>query len=291
MRIKLAVACALTAVLAVSGGVAEATGLIHTSNIAQGAVTLNRLSPNVQKQIMLKRIPGPAGVQGETGYGIGIPGANGKDGKNGLDAPASAKGDTGAKGDAGTNGAAGTNGTNGTNGAPGLKGDPGTPGAQGNQGNQGNPGADGAKGSKGDTGLKGDTGATGSKGDKGDKGDDYMAGAYYSVAFYDVGDTNAGAIATVACKSVTDTAISGGVQVLGLDADANGRNTPVSSSFPGRMDWSTNTPRPNRLDGWIVQFGGNAGTTSDKDPAKTKIWALCVPGLNVPVVPTYTQSS
>jgi hypothetical protein len=276
MRIKLAVACALTAVLAVSGGVAEATGLIHTSNIAQGAVTLNRLSPNVQKQIMLKRIPGPAGVQGETGYGIGIPGANGKDGTTGTNGAPGLKGDPG------------TNGTNGTNGAPGLKGDPGTPGAQGNQGN---PGAEGAKGPKGDTGLRGETGLTGSKGDKGDKGDDYMAGAYYSVAFYDVGDTNAGAIATVACKSVTDTAISGGVQVLGLDADANGRNTPVSSSFPGRMDWSTNTPRPNRLDGWIVQFGGNAGATSDKDPAKTKIWALCVPGLNVPVVATYTQSS
>jgi hypothetical protein len=35
MRITLAVACALTAVLAVSGGVAEANGLIHTSRGAQ----------------------------------------------------------------------------------------------------------------------------------------------------------------------------------------------------------------------------------------------------------------
>ena len=24
---------------------------------------------------------------------------------------------------------------------------------------------------------------------------------------------------------------------------ANSRNTPVSSSFPGRMDWDTNTPK------------------------------------------------
>ena len=44
------------------------------------------------------------------------------------------------------------------------------------------------------------------------------------------------------------------------------------------MDWNTNAPKPSRLDGWIVQFGGNAGTTSDKDPEKVKIWALCVPG-------------
>ena len=123
-----------------------------------------------------------------------------------------------------------------------------------------------------------------------------LKGAYYSVAFYDVGDTNAGAIATVACKAETDVAISGGVQVTGIGDTqeeinaANGRNTPVSSSFPGRMDWSTNSPRPDRLDGWVVQFGGNAGTTPDKAPAKAKVWALCVPGLEVPVEQTYTQS-
>ena len=84
-------------------------------------------------------------------------------------------------------------------------------------------------------------------------------------------------------------AISGGVQVLGLDDGANSRNTPVSSSFPGRMDWDTNTPRPDRLDGWIVQFGGNAGATSDKAPEKIKVWALCVPGASIPVKPTFQQ--
>jgi hypothetical protein len=121
--------------------------------------------------------------------------------------------------------------------------------------------------------------------------------AYYSVAFYDVGDTNAGAIATVACKKETDTAITGGVQVTGIGVSqdeinaANQRNTPVSSSFPGRMDWTTNSPKPQRLDGWIVQFGGNAGQTSDKAPEKVKIWALCVPGLDIPVHQTYTESS
>ena len=134
-------------------------------------------------------------------------------------------------------------------------------------------------------------GPQGPQGPKGDKGDSGVTGAYFSVAFYNAGDTNAGAIATVACKAQTDTAISGGVQVLGLDADANSRNTPVSSSFPGRMDYAATppSPRPNRLDGWIVQFGGNAGAVSDKDPEKVKVWALCVPNTPIPVVRTYTQ--
>jgi len=141
----------------------------------------------------------------------------------------------------------------------------------------------GAPGERGPAGPKGDTGAKGAKGDSG------LLGAYYSVAFYNAGDTNAGAIATVACKATTDVAISGGVQVLGIEEGANARNTPVSSSFPGRMDWSTGAPRPDRLDGWIVQFGGNAGATSDAAPLKTKIWALCVPGASIPVEQTYAQ--
>jgi len=117
-----------------------------------------------------------------------------------------------------------------------------------------------------------------------------LTSAYYAVAFYDKGDTNAGAIATVACKVEADIAISGGAQTVGLDAGANSRNTPVNSSFPGRMDWTTNAPKANRLDGWVVQFGGNAGTVSDKAPEKVKVWALCLPGAELPVVQTYTQS-
>lgn len=113
-----------------------------------------------------------------------------------------------------------------------------------------------------------------------------LGNAYYSVAYYDNGDTNAGAIATVACKKETDTAISGGVLVTDP-----AKNTPVSSSFPGRMDWSTNTPKPDRLDGWVVQFGGNAGAASDKAPEKVKIYALCVSGLDLPVIQTFTQST
>jgi hypothetical protein len=148
----------------------------------------------------------------------------------------------------------------------------------------------GERGAPGPAGAPGEQGEQGEKGPQGPKGDTGLEDAYYSVAFYNAGDTNAGAVATVACKAQTDTAISGGVQVLGLDEGANARNTPVSSSFPGRMDWSTNMPRPGRLDGWIVQFGGNAGAVSDVAPEKAKVWALCVPGLEVPVEQTFTQA-
>ena len=53
------------------------------------------------------------------------------------------------------------------------------------------------------------------------------------------------------------------------------------------MDWDTNTPKPGRLDGWIVQFASQNGSA----PEKVKVWALCVPGLQVPVNQTYTQST
>lgn len=148
----------------------------------------------------------------------------------------------------------------------------------------------GANGLNGAPGPQGEQGDRGPKGDKGDPGDSYLSGAYYSVASYDVGDTNGGAVATVACKAQTDTAISGGVQTLQLGSNGLANNVPVSSSFPGRMDWSTNTPKSGRLDGWIVQFGGNSSSTDLGSPQYVKVWALCVPGLNVPVVQTYTES-
>lgn len=149
----------------------------------------------------------------------------------------------------------------------------------------------GQQGWKGDTGAAGPQGHAGAQGPKGDKGDSGLTGAFYATAFYNAGNTNAGAIASVACDAEkTDyVAISGGVQVLGLGEGANSRNTPVSSSFPGRMDWAAGAPKPGRLDGWIVQFGGNAGATSDKDPEKIKVWALCVPGASIPVNQTFQQ--
>ena len=149
------------------------------------------------------------------------------------------------------------------------------------------------KGEKGEQGEQGIPGLQGPEGPKGDKGDSGLEGAFYATAYYNAGNTNAGAIATVACNpdSSAYTAIAGGAQVLGLDDGANSRNTPVSSSFPGRMDWATNTPKAGRLDGWIVQFGGNAGAVSDVDPEKVKVWALCVPTTDIDVVPTFTQNA
>jgi hypothetical protein len=152
-------------------------------------------------------------------------------------------------------------------------------------GTRGSAGATGPQGPKGDTGAQGQQGPKGDKGDTGAagaQGDSYLAGAYYSVAHYDVGDTNGGAIATVACKQATDTAISGGVSV-----DDYTEAVPVGQSFPGRMNWNTNTPQQGRLDGWIVQFASQNGAA----PEKVKVWALCVPGLNVPVDQTYTESN
>ena len=64
MRTKLVVACALTAFVAVSGATAEATGVIHTSGIAKGAVTFNRLSPGVRKMVSAKPKTGVPGLPG-----------------------------------------------------------------------------------------------------------------------------------------------------------------------------------------------------------------------------------
>jgi len=162
-----------------------------------------------------------------------------------------------------------------------LRGKPGATGPAGHVGPQGPKGDTGATGAQGPKGDAGATGAQGPKGDKGDAGDSYLNGAYYSVAYYNVGDTNGGALATVACKAQTDTAISGGVST-----DDYLKTVPVGQSFPGRMDWDTNTPKADRLDGWIVQFATQNGSA----PEKVKVWALCVPGLHVPVSQTYTQS-
>ena len=48
MRTKTTVACTLAAFMAAAGGTAEATGLIHTEQIAKGAITLSRLAPGVR---------------------------------------------------------------------------------------------------------------------------------------------------------------------------------------------------------------------------------------------------
>lgn len=104
-----------------------------------------------------------------------------------------------------------------------------------------------------------------------------LDGAVYRTETYLNGG---GGSATVACADDDATsqqyvAISGGVQ--GSTVDSQSQNGfAVSSSFPGRMDWSTNTVKPNRLDGWIVL--GN-----DQSTQKLVVWALCVPKANISV--------
>jgi hypothetical protein len=105
------------------------------------------------------------------------------------------------------------------------------------------------------------------------------AGTVYRVAHYSAG-ANGGAIATVACadteaKSEKYVAVSGGVQIINADGDSdfsNDTNVAVADSFPGRMDYSDNTPKPGRLDGWIVRFGDNTKSTAQVD-----VWAVCMP--------------
>jgi hypothetical protein len=159
----------------------------------------------------------------------------------------------------------------------------------------------GPRGPKGDTGLQGPKGDTGPQGDKGDKGDtgpqgppgphgpSGFDGAFYSVQTY-TETIGVGAIATAACDPNDDAnsqkyvAISGGVQDAdsATDMTSNSDQVAVAASFPGRMDWNTDTPKTGRLDGWIVQFA-HVGQQDNN----LAVWALCVPasdfGATVPV--------
>ena len=256
---KLGLAAAATSLLLVGGTTgAVAADMIGSKDIKDGSIRAVDLTDNLVEKINEAGKRGPRGFAGQDG----VDGADGADGTDGVD------GKDGATGPAGPAGS-------------GAAGPAGPAGPAGSAGGRGPAGADGVDGEDGEDGARGPAGVS------------EFAGAFYAVANYNAGDTNAGAIATVACSSTSNnyTAIAGGVQVLGLDAGANARNTPVSSSFPGRMNWDTNAPRNERLDGWIVQFGGNAGATSDKAPEKVRVWALCVPTTDIEVRETYTQVS
>jgi len=106
-----------------------------------------------------------------------------------------------------------------------------------------------------------------------------FAGAFYSDQTY-TETVGVGAIATAACDPADDTnsqnyiAISGGVQDTDSSTDmtTNDSQVAVAASFPGRMDWDTNTPKAGRLDGWIVQFA-HVGSQDNN----LAVWALCVP--------------
>jgi hypothetical protein len=103
------------------------------------------------------------------------------------------------------------------------------------------------------------------------------AGAVYRVAHYATAGN--AAIASVACadddtKSQQYVAVSGGVQIVDADGDStfsNDLNRNVSDSFPGRMDYSNFTPKPGRLDGWVIRFGAEQVATP------VNVWAVCMP--------------
>lgn len=146
-------------------------------------------------------------------------------------------------------------------------------------------GLHGLPGLRGLTGLTGSTGAAGPQGpagQNGTNGTNGLNGAFYSVQNYPNG-AGAGAIATAACYPSNATtsqkyiAISGGVQDTDNTTNMGtlSSSLPIAASFPGRMDWNTNTPLPNRLDGWIIQLG--QGSSQD---TSMSVWALCVPASN-----------
>jgi len=122
-------------------------------------------------------------------------------------------------------------------------------------------------------------GKDGKDGKNGKNGADGLDGAVYRVANYTNGG---GGRATVACANTEQasqnyTAIAGGARV---EVPGAGTATqPVTSSFPGRMNWDTNLPKQGRLDGWVVYFGEGAAPSADN--GVLEVWALCVPNDNI----------
>ena len=126
----------------------------------------------------------------------------------------------------------------------------------------GNPGA------KGDLGPAGPQGPNGKAGPQGPKGSDGISGYEVRTWRYSKDDANSdagpgyvgvgsGAIATVACSD-GKVAIGGGYRFTsehdnGFNSQALRDGSGVIASFPGRMDWNTNTVKPNNNTGWIVQ--------------------------------------
>ena len=84
-----------------------------------------------------------------------------------------------------------------------------------------------------------------------------------------------GAIATVACSSQSKVAVGGGYWFNsegdnGFNSAALTDGSGVTASFPGRMDWSTTTVKPNRNDGWIVQVNNKVNL------ADMTLYVICV---------------
>ena len=128
-------------------------------------------------------------------------------------------------------------------------------------------------------GPKGDAGAVGARGPQGSPG---VSGYEVRTWRYSKDDANSdirsgyvgvgsGAIATVAC-SPGKVAIAGGYRFTnnGFNSPAVSDGSGIVSSFPGRMDWSTNTVKPNDNSGWIVQVNNKVNA------ADMTLYVICV---------------
>ena len=137
---------------------------------------------------------------------------------------------------AGATGSAGANGPVGPAGAVGATGAAGTNGRNGEVGPIGPTGPAGAPGANGVSGYEVHTYRYSKVDDSSDAGPGYPG-------------VGGGAIATVAC-SPGKVALGGGYWFTspdngGFNAQALTNGSGVTASFPGRMDWDTNTVKPN----------------------------------------------
>jgi hypothetical protein len=150
---------------------------------------------------------------------------------------------------------------------------------KGQQGSKGDTGAAGPQGHAGVQGPKGDPGSEGPQGPAGVSGYEVRTWRYSTDdANTDAGSTypgvGSGAIATVAC-SPGKVALGGGYRFKsqgdnGFNSQALRDGSGVVASFPGRMDWTTNTVKPNDNSGWIVQVNDKVNA------ADMTLYVICV---------------
>jgi hypothetical protein len=167
---------ALFVALGGGGALAASKLIIHTDNIANGAVTNHKLAAG---SIGLGKLNTHVRSALSKVGGRGIVGQQGPQGAQGAQGPQGPQGATGAIGATGAQGAKGDNGATGTQGP---KGDTGA------AGNTGAAGATGAQGPKGDTGATGNTGAQGPQGQQGPAGQNGTNGSNPATAVVQSGD-------------------------------------------------------------------------------------------------------
>ena len=135
------------------------------------------------------------------------------------------------------------------------------------------PGKDGAPGANGQDGKDGKNGVSGYE----VRTYDYIAGGARP-GHPGVDSTYGGAgnssIATVAC-SPGKVAMGGGYWIRNGQSevvnDAPAAGQGATASFPGRMNWALNQPKPNDMSGWIVYFNGNGPASMD-----VTLYVVCI---------------